>query len=457
MATTAEVTIARAGHGEAAGGVREVALLAYPVVLQTLSDTLMQVVDTAIVGRLGVAQLGGVGFGGIWLWTLLCGFVGTATGVQTFVAQAFGATRYRECGPWIWQAIYALLPISILWFVLLAFTFGHLMSLFGPSAQLSGFATSYAQARLFGAPAIVVNIILTSFLRGLGDTRTPLVATVIANVVNVAATWALVFGTLGLPAFGVAGAGIGTALANWTYLAILSIVVLRPWMVTKHGTSPVAPNRRQMRRFATTSIPIGGQWVLDMASFAVFSTIIARMGDAAMAASQALIQLLALSFMQAYGISIASGALVGRYIGARDLSSAERSHRSAMRLGFMLAGVVAVLFLSLPETLLAVFTTDSEVIALGRPLLLVGALFQLIDAVGIIAGGSLRGAGDTRWPFIVQTSLAWLLRLPVVYLAAVVLQGGVTGAWIGEMSYVAVLGAVWLWRFRAGAWKTIRI
>ena len=212
-----------------------------------------------------------------------------------------------------------------------------------------------------------------------------------------------------------------------------------------------------MWRYARTSVPVGGQWVLDMISFALFSTIIARMGDTQMAASQAMIQLLSLSFMQAFGISIACGALVGRYVGARDLASAERAHHSAMKLGIGLATAVVVLFLTVPDTLLGIFTSDPEVVALGRPLLALGALFQLLDAVGIIAGGSLRGAGDTRFPFVMQATLAWCVRLPLMYLFAVVFARGVLGAWFGELLYVAVLGSVWLLRFRSGVWRTVRI
>src|SRR5260221_10512391 len=129
-----------------------------------------------------------------------------------------------------------------------------------------------------------------------------------------------------------------------------------------------------------------------MASFALFSTIIARMGNAQMAASQAMIQLLSLSFMQAFGISIASGALVGRYVGARNFSAAERSHQSALRLGLLLAVLVAGLFFGRADILLSVVTRDAEVPALGPPLLAVGALFQVIDALGIIARGALRRA-----------------------------------------------------------------
>jgi len=439
------------------GGIAEVAILAYPAVLQTLSDTVMQVVDAAIVGRLGVTELGAVGFGGIWVWTMLVGFVGAATGVQTFVSQAFGAGNHKQCGPWVWQALYALVPVAFLWVVTIELAFGPLIRLLGPSLELQSFATSYAHGRLCGAPAVVAAVVLTSFFRGIGDTRTPLVATVLANLLNAAACYGLVFGRFGLPAWGVAGAGAATALANWTYTAIMLCALLRRRMIETYATLPVRPTAEAMRRYTRTSTPVGGQWVLDMISFALFSTIIARMGDNQMAASQAMIQLLALSFMQAFGISIASGALVGRYVGARDLVSAERSHHSAMKLGMGLATAVAVLFLTVPDALLGIFTTDPQVIALGRPLLALGALFQLIDAVGIIAGGALRGAGDTRFPFVVQASLAWCVRLPLVYALAVILGGGVLGAWWGELGYVTVLGSAWLLRFRSGVWRTVRI
>jgi multidrug resistance protein, MATE family len=161
--------------------------------------------------------------------------------------------------------------------------------------------------------------------------------------------------------------------------------------------------------------------------------------------------------MQAFAISIASGTLIGRYIGSRDLDAAERSYRSAQALGLALAAAVAILFVSVPEQLLGIFTRDPRVLELARPLLLLAALFQVIDAVGIIASGSLRGAGDTTWPFAVHATLAWALRLPVVYVAAIWLQGGVFGAWVGELVYVLVLSLAFVLRFRAGHWRTVRI
>jgi MATE family multidrug resistance protein len=212
-----------------------------------------------------------------------------------------------------------------------------------------------------------------------------------------------------------------------------------------------------IRRFLRTGAPIGGQWVLDMAAFAIFTTLVARMGNASMAATQAMLSLLSLSFMQAIGIGLAATTLVGRYKGARDLDSAVRTWRSATKLAVALALGVAALFLLAPEALMRMYTQDPEVVRLGPPLLALGAAFQLFDALQIVAGGALRGAGDTRWPFLVQTGLAWVVRLPLVWLFAVTLEGGVVGAWYAEFVFIVSLAVALVRRFRSGAWAGVRI
>jgi MATE family multidrug resistance protein len=176
-----------------------------------------------------------------------------------------------------------------------------------------------------------------------------------------------------------------------------------------------------------------------------------------MAASQAFISLLSLSFMQASGLSVAAATLVGRYVGAGDPASAERSFRTALGLAGALGGSVALLFLTAPNLLLRLYSEDTDVLALGGPLLALGAGFQLVDALGITSSGALRGAGDTRWPFLVQAALAWFVFLPAAWILGITLGGGLTGAWGGGLVYVTALAAAFVWRFRAGAWRRIRI
>jgi Na+-driven multidrug efflux pump len=181
------------------------------------------------------------------------------------------------------------------------------------------------------------------------------------------------------------------------------------------------------------------------------------MGDAEMAATQALLMLLSLSYMQAVGISVGASTLVGRYIGARILEAARRTFRSALLLGAILSTAVGLLFVSLPRPLLRIFTDDPQVLEMGLPLVWLCAGFQFFDCAAIVSEGGLRGAGDTRWPFLVQTALNWAFFLPLAYLLAVVLGYGLTGAWIAQFTYIALLALVMMWRFHSGAWEHIRI
>jgi MATE family multidrug resistance protein len=446
-----------AGRVRTRGDVGEVALLAYPVVLQTIAETVMQVVDSAMVGRLGAAELGGIGLAGIWIWTLFVPFTGIANGVQVFVSRHHGAEQPERCGPWVWQALSIVMPLMALWLLAITAFFPPLIAWIGPSQPMQEAAVAYGYARLPGGLSVTANMVITSFFRGLGDTRTPLRAALCGIAVNIPVAYVLIFGAFGAPELGVVGAGIAVSAGSWTMCVMLFCALLRRKVRERYHTRPCAPDRATAARFLRTSLPIGGQWALDMTTFAIFTSIVARMGDVSMAASQALLQLLSLSFMQAIAISIAAGALIGRYIGAGDLEAASRSYRSAQVLGLCVAGIVATLFVAIPEQLIGIFSSDPRVLELARPLLALGAFFQLIDAVGIIAGGSLRGAGDTRWPFAVQATLAWLLRLPVVYLAAVVLDGGVFGAWAGELVYLGALMVALVLRFNAGHWRSVRI
>ncbi len=448
---------ARPATAPRAGGLFEVFDLAYPVVLTQLSHTAMGVIDSAMVGRLGATELAAVGFASVWLWTLFSLFYGTASGIQTFVAQADGAGEPRRCGAWVWQGAWAVVPVAALVVSALLPAMPTIVAWLGPSEALQESAVAYVTARLPGEICLAAMVVPSAFFRGIGDTRTPLYVTLAATALNVVLDYGLIFGELGLPRWGVAGAGAATAFANAFAAAALLAALRRRALRERYDTRIVAPRPQQIRRFLRTGAPIGAEWCIGMTSFATFTTLVARMGDASMAASQSFVMLLSLSFMQALGISMAAATLVGRYVGAGDLDAARRSFRSSLGLGAAVGTAVALLFVLIPGTLLRIFTDDPEVVALGAPLLVLGALFQLFDAAAIITQGALRGAGDTRWPFVVHTLLAWGLFVPLAYALGVVWGGGLTGAWLGGLVYVALHASVLVWRFRSGAWRDISI
>ena len=439
------------------GGMREVAVLAAPLVLTQIMVTAMGVVDSVIVGRLGAAELGAVGLGGMWVWTLTCFFVGTSTGVQTFVAQHHGAGRMDECGTWSWQGLASVVPLAGVVACLILFFADSIIQILAPSESIAPLATGYMRARSFGIMGITAASSLSAFFRGIGDTRTPLIATLVANVANLFLDLGLVYGWYGMPRLGVVGAGLATSISEWIYFGAVAFVFLRPAITARFNTRFHPPSLAGIKRLWRTGLPIGGQWTIEMLAFAVFTTFVARLGDAPMAASHAFIQLLSLSFMQAVGISIATTTLVGRYIGAGQLEYVARSLRSSMLLGSMLAAIIAALFMLIPDLLLGLFSSDPSVLSYGGPLLMVGALYQFFDAIAIVSDGALRGAGDTRWPFVVRCLLSWVVFLPMAYWLAVPLELGLTGAWLGGLAQIILLALFLVFRFRSGAWRRIRI
>ena len=439
------------------GGARQVFRLGYPVVLTHLSTTLMGIVDAIIVGRLGAAELGAVGLANIWMLVLFQAGHGTASGVQTFASQAHGAGRAGECGRWAWQSIWLLTPIGLVLAVVIALGAEPLLRWLGPSPELQAAAAAYSVPRALGGVTSFVGLSIASFFRGVGDMLTPLRATIAGNLVNALLTWLLVFGHAGLPALGVMGAGLGTLVGEIVVAAWVWTAFRRRPLDEAFGTAPVPPRAEDVRRLVWVGLPVGGQWSLGMLSFAIFASLVARMGDAAMAASQAFINLVSLSFMQMLGLSAAATTLVGRYIGERDLAAARRSYRSAIGLGVGVAAVLALVFVAARRPLMGLFSVDPEVIRLGAGLVIVGSIFQIPDAVAIITNGALRGAGDTRWPFALQTFTAWCIFLPLGYLFGVVLGGGVIGAWMAGIAELSILSVGLVWRFRSGHWTRMRI
>lgn len=442
---------------ERSGGLREVGALAAPFVLSQILITTMGVVDAAIVGRLGASELAAVGLAGMWAWALASFFVGASTAVQTFVAQHHGANEPAACGGWCWQGMASVGPPAALVGCLVFAGAPLVLEWIEPSERVAPLAQGYLRARAIGLPGIALATALSGFFRGIGDARTPFVATVVANAVNLVLDFGLVYGWLGFPQLGVVGAGLATAISEWIYAAVVAIAFARPRLARAFGTRPQRPDLDAVRRLWRVGLPIGGQWVTEMAAFALFTSFVARMGDAALAASHAFVQIMSLAFMQAEGISLAASTLVGRYIGAERVELARRSYRSSMIFAGGLTAISAVLFLTLPERLIGLFTSDPAVLAFAGPLLSIGALYQFFDVTAIVADGALRGAGDTTWPFAVRSALSWLVMIPCAWVGAYALDGGLQGAWLGALVAIFALAAALVLRFHSGAWQRVRI
>jgi MATE family multidrug resistance protein len=258
------------------------------------------------------------------------------------------------------------------------------------------------------------------------------------------------------PAWGVGGAAFATLLANVATAAVSAWLLWRPAMHRRYGTRTVyRPSRAELVATLRVGLPMGVGDFVEVASFSAFFMILARVGVEALAASQIALQYMSLSFTMGFAIAMAAGSMVAQSLGAGHPGEAEGVGYRATTLAGAVMGLVGLGYLIAPEALIGVFSADPAVIAGGATVLRLVAFYQLFDAIAIVLGGALNGAGDTTFTMLVRVVLGWGGFLPLAWLLAIPLGGGVLGAWIGALAYLSLRGLVYFLRFRSGRWKRL--
>ena len=432
--------------------------IAYPVVLGSLSFTLLSIVDTLMVGHLGEAQLAASGIAGVLYFAVVFSIAGIGIGVQTLTARRFGEENHRACGDvanvGIALAITLGLPLTLAspWIAQVG------SQILSPDPQVIAFGRSYLHFRFYGTVAMLVGWTLRGFFAGIGETRHVMVSSVITTVVNILLDYLLIYGVAGFPKLGISGAAIASSIAiaaGTTYLLAVAFsrrrrdvfgILRRPLPISKL----IAPILR-------LSLPVMGQRALASGSWYTFFTVVAFIGTTELAASNVIRSIYHLTIMLGVGLGTAAASLVGQRLGSGEPDEAERLGWTAAKLGALSMAATGILFLVAPGTLLRFFTAEPGVVAAGRlPLLLLG-IVQAFAGVGLVLSQAIQGAGNTRFVMLAEFGICATLYLPVVYLLGKVLGLGMIGAWTGEYLYWTSLGVIMFWKFRRGTWKHVQV
>jgi MATE family multidrug resistance protein len=434
----------------------EVFRLAYPVVFSSLAATLMGLTDMLFMGWVSTEAQGGVGLGAVLSWTCASFFVGTLTVINTFVAQHLGAGHPERCGGLVWQGLAIALGFSVL-LEAAAFQVQGLVDLFGAPPPVAAIAGSYTRIRVAGLPLVLLETCITSFLRGIGDTRTPMKVSFATVLLNIPLNAWLIFGGLGVPALGASGAAYATVASQGVGLLVLLGLFLGRDLRQQFHTGPMRPVVGDLARLLKVGLPIGVGWVLEMATWSIFSAFVSRFGPVPLAAHNIVMQVIHLSFMPGVALSVAATTLVGQHIGARDPAGAVRSGYAALKMGMAYMSFMGLLFLVFGGTVTLAFNRDPAVVSIARRIFVVAAAFQVFDAMGMVCGGILRGAGDTRFPMVAAVAYSWLVFVPCIWLFGAHLGWGVVGSWAGATLYIVALGVTLLLRVISGRWKSYSV
>ena len=433
---------------------RRILALAGPVVITQMTHTAMGLIDAMMVGRLGVVALAGVGLGAIISWWLLGFFVGLLQGVNTFVAQFFGAGKKDRVGVAFWQGLYLAAGAGVA--VLLAAPLsGWAFRVMGASAEVQAIATDYTEVRLGAAVGLMIFLVAENYYRGLGRTEVPMFAGLIQLALNCGLNYLLIFGVWGFPELGAAGTAVGTVIAQF----LVAVGLLAGVLATKIGrdygaTRPRPPEAALLGQMLRVSLPIGVQVFMEMGGISVFTALVANLGDAEMAATNAVIHAWSVSFMLAVALAVGCTTLVGQCLGARQLDDVRVVVRRVMWLGYGAMAIMAVIYVGFPGWLMQLFAREAGDLAAllpyARPLFLICTLCLLFELPFNIYSGALRGAGDTTYPMVVNIGVAWLVFVPLVFFAT--RNWGLVGAWSCFIVHVALLAGLLAVRVRGRTW-----
>jgi putative MATE family efflux protein len=422
---------------------REILRLAIPAFGALVAEPLFLLSDSAIVGHLGTAQLGGLGVAGQALTTAvyLCVFLayGTTAGVarQVGAGDVRAAIRQGIDGMWLALAIGVVLALAC-WPLV-----PTIVDVFGSSPAVDAYAQTYLKVSLLGIPGMLLILAGTGVLRGLQDTRTPLLVSIGGFAANLVLNVVFVLGF----GWGIAGSAWGTVIAQTASAAVYIAVVLRA--ARRHG-APVRPDLAGVR----TAAHAGTHLLLRTAAMRVVlivgTSIAARMGDPEIAAYQVGFQLWTLLAFALDAIAIAGQAITGRYLGASDVRGARAATRRMVQWGIACGIVFGIGILAVRPWLPALFTSDDQVRNLLLGSLVLVALLQPVAGVVFVLDGILIGAGDG--PYLAWTSLVATLAFLPAALLAYGAGAGLIGLWLAIGVWMVIRLVTLGLRARGGAW-----
>jgi MATE family multidrug resistance protein len=421
--------------------------LAVPVVTIQVGMMAMGVVDTIMVGHISPQALAAVALGNLYFFTLAVFAIGTLMVLDPVVAQAVGAGDTAAVARAVQRGVLiaTLLTVPAVALLLAA---DPVFRLLDQPAEVIPHAAAYAVRTAPGIFPFLLFVVFRQSLQAMGRTR-PIVGAIIgANIANAILNWMLVFGHLGFPALGVVGSAWATTISRillviWLWVAARA--QLRPLLL------PVRTEiwqRAPLLRMVRLGVPIGAQHVLEFGAFALVALMMGWLGTREMAGHQVAINLAALTFMVPLGVGDAASVLVGQAVGRRDPEGARGAARAAFACGIGFMTITGAIFLTLPQPLARLYSQDLEVISVAAMLIPIAGVFQIFDGTQVVAGGVLRGLGDTRAPMVANLLGYWIVGVPVSFYLGFKAGLGPAGLWWGLVLGLGLVGTSLLIRVR---------
>lgn len=423
--------------------------LALPIMGGMVSQNVMNLADTAMVGRLGKEALAAVGVAGLATYVAQSFLMGLGAGVQSVAARRLGEGRRGEMAVplngGVLLAVAIGLPITLIGVALAP----RLFPLMNADPGVIDVGVPYFRVRLLGVIAVGANFAFRGYFNGVSLSGLYLRTLLQMHVVNLFLNYVLIFGELGFPELGATGAGIGTTVS--TYVGTLTYVVLARRHARAAGFARLLPRWSSLSTLLRLSVPNGLQQVFFSSGLLVLFWVIGLVGTLEVAAHNVLVNVVLVGILPAIGLGLSAMSLVGQALGRGDARDARRWGWDVSRVGVLVIGVLATPMIVFTEPVLGLFVGgNADLVHAAATPLRVAAASLIFDAVGLVLMNALLGAGDNRRVATVSIGLQWLLVLPASYLIGPVLGYGLSEIWLlsGASRLAQALIFVGFWRGR---------
>jgi len=435
---------------ELAPAVLGVLRLAAPLALTELGWMLMGIVDTIMAGRLNATAVGASSLGNMLFYPIAISGTGLLLGLDTLIAQAFGAGDPRDCRRSLVNGLWLGLGITL---PLVAVIFASIPAVRAAGTNPNVFAqfAPYLKVLAWSVAPLVFTVALRRYLQAVDVVQVILFAMISSNVLNLLGDYAVMFGHWGAPRMGLEGSAWSTTTARVYMTLVLAAAVWRHERKSGNLLFQISwmPDIERIRRLIALGLPAAAQILFEGSVFGLVTVWASRLDEASLAAHSIAVQVIATTFMVPLGISSAATVRVGQAIGRGDSRGARTAGWAALLLSTIFMGSAALAMSLAPRFIVRLFIADPAVVAIGAVLLRIAALFELFDGFQIVATGALRGLGDTRQPMIAHFLGYWVVGVPVAYVLCFPLHWGAAGIWVGLTAALILIGvallAAW-WR-----------
>ena len=440
------------------GLTKKVFNLAGPSLAEMMLVSLVSMADMIMVGSLGPSAIASVGLTNQPMFFALAIFMALNVGTTAIVARSIGAGDVKGANDAARQTFMITVILGLAASALAYFSAPYVLRFMNAQEDVLQIGIPYFQVVGLGLLFNTLSMSAGAVLRGSGDTKSPMYINILANVINIAGNYTLIFGHFGMPRLGVTGAGLATTFSRFVAMLLFFFLIYS-------GKRVVKLTLRDNYRFNWPLIQriskIGSNAAIEQLVMRggqiAFARVVAGLGTTTFAAHQIALNVLSLSFMPGQAFGMSATTLVGQSLGAKDPTLAERCGYEARRLGMIVASFMGLVFFFGGGWIASLYTSDPEVIKYSALALKIIALVQPAQSTQFILAGGLRGAGDTRWPMYSTIMGVWVGRVLLSILFVTYMGFGLVGAWaamaidqLGRSMFIS-------YRFKTGHWKKIKV